>query len=123
MVMETILAVDDQLTIRSMIKAILDGAGYDVITASDGNEAIGLAQSNQFDMVITDINMPNMNGFDLLQNIKKMPDYNHIPILMLTTETSSIKKSIAKGAGANGWLSKPFNPTRLLTAVEKMINK
>ncbi|AIY65729.1 response regulator [Pseudoalteromonas piratica] len=121
--MAHILAVDDQQTIRTMIEAILTGAGHQVITANDGVEAMEQLRTHQFDMVITDINMPNMSGLSLIPKIRRLPAHQYVPILMLTTESSSYKKEKAKNSGASGWLTKPFDPTRLLTAVEKLIKK
>ena len=121
--MAHILAVDDQLTIRSMIEAILVGAGHEITTACDGVDAMEKLRANQFDMVITDINMPNMTGLSLIPKIRRLQGYQYVPILMLTTETSNYKKEKAKNTGASGWLTKPFNPTRLLTAVDKLMKK
>lgn len=118
-----ILAVDDQLTMRTMIEAILSGAGYEVTTAEDGVDAMEKLRNNHFDLVITDINMPNMSGLSLIPKIRRLPEYQYTPILMLTTETSGYKKDKAKNSGASGWLTKPFDPTRLLTAVEKLMKR
>lgn len=121
--MAHILAEDDQQTIRSMIQAILTGAGYDVVTAVDGVDAMDKLRAQKFDMVITDINMPNMTGLSLIPKIRRLPEHQYVPILMLTTESSGYKKEKAKNSGASGWLTKPFDPTRLLTAVEKLLKK
>ena len=120
--MAHILAVDDQLTIRSTIEAILVGAGHEITSACDGVDAMEKLRANQFDMVITDINMQN-TGLSLIPKIRRLQGYQYVPILMLTTETSNYKKEKAKNTGASGWLTKPFNPTRLLTAADKLMKK
>ncbi|EMP4395062.1 response regulator [Vibrio fluvialis] len=119
--MTKILAVDDSISIRQMVSHTLMDAGYEVETANDGREALTKAQSTKFDVVISDVNMPNMGGFELVKAIRGNPQYKFIPILMLTTETSVEKKQEGKLAGATGWLVKPFNPDTLLKTLKRVL--
>ncbi|MCG6268659.1 response regulator [Vibrio furnissii] len=119
--MTKILAVDDSISICQMVSHTLKDAGYDVETANDGREALTKAQSTKFDVVISDVNMPNMGGFELVKAIRGNPQYKFIPILMLTTETSMEKKQEGKLAGATGWLVKPFNPDTLLKTLKRVL--
>lgn len=115
-----VLAVDDSKTMRDMVAFTLKGAGYDVYEAEDGKAALSLLQANKVDAVITDLNMPNMNGFELIRNLRAMAAYKFTPILMLTTEGDSTKKEEGKSAGATGWIVKPFNPEKLVEVVKKV---
>ncbi|WP_394201306.1 response regulator [Shewanella waksmanii] len=119
--MTKILAVDDSISIRQMVSHTLKDAGYHVETANDGSDALKKTQHTKFDVVISDVNMPNMGGFELVQAIRQIPQYKFIPILMLTTETSADKKQQGKSAGATGWLVKPFNPDTLLKTLKRVI--
>ncbi|MEZ8823921.1 response regulator [Vibrio amylolyticus] len=119
--MTKILAVDDSISIRQMVSHTLKDAGYEVETANDGSDALKKAQLTKFDVVISDVNMPIMGGFDLVRAIRGKPQYKFIPILMLTTETSTEKKQEGKSAGATGWLVKPFNPETLLKTLKRVI--
>ena len=119
--MAKILAVDDSASMRQMVSFTLKGAGHDVIEASDGVEALGMAQKGPVDLVISDVNMPNMGGFELVKALRDKPQYKFVPILMLTTETSTEKKQQGKSAGATGWLVKPFNPETLLKTLKRVI--
>ena len=119
--MATILAVDDSASMRQMVSFTLKGAGYDVIEAVDGVDALNKAKGNQLDVVLTDVNMPNMDGITLIAELRKLPDFKFTPMLMLTTESSADKKSEGKSAGATGWLVKPFNPEQLLATIAKVI--
>lgn len=121
--MAQILAVDDQATMRSLLESVLERAGHDVITAEDGVDAMAKLRDQSFDMVITDVNMPNMSGLSLVPKIRRLDNCHYIPILMLTTESSSYKKDKARNSGASGWLTKPFDPPRLLNAVNKLLRK
>ena len=116
-----ILAVDDSASMRQMIAFTLRGAGYKVIEAIDGQDALDKANSHQFNLVLTDINMPRMDGLRLLELLRKLTHYQTIPILMLTTESSDEMKAKGRSAGATGWLVKPFNPTSLLDVIGKVI--
>lgn len=119
--MASILAVDDSASMRQMVSFTLKGAGYDVTEATDGDEALKIAKSNSFNLVITDINMPNMDGITLTKELRALPSYKFIPILTLTTEASADKKMAGKQAGATGWIVKPFNPDQLLATVKKVL--
>jgi two-component system, chemotaxis family, chemotaxis protein CheY len=119
--MATILTVDDSASMRQMVMFTLKGAGYDVIEAVDGVDALNKAKGSNPDAVLTDVNMPNMDGITLIQELRKLPNYQHTPMLMLTTESSGDMKSKGKSAGATGWLVKPFNPDQLLATIKKVI--
>ncbi len=121
--MTTILAVDDMRSMRELVKSVLEKRGYTVNTAEDGLKALAAAQTTKFDLVIADINMPNLDGLDLIHHLRGLPGYQNTPILMLTTENADEKKSEARHAGANGWIQKPFNPERLANAVKKTLAK
>ncbi|EMN7318572.1 response regulator [Vibrio vulnificus] len=119
--MVKILAVDDSVSIRQMVSHTLKDAGYDVETANDGSDALQKSKTTKFDVVISDVNMPNMGGFELVRAMRAIPQYKFIPILMLTTETSPEKKMEGKSAGATGWLVKPFNPDILLKTLKRVL--
>ena len=113
------LTVDDSKTMRDMVSFTLKNAGFTVIDAEDGQDALSKL-SGPVDVVITDLNMPNMNGFDLIRNLRAKPEFRTTPILMLTTESDASKKDEGKAAGATGWIVKPFNPEKLLQVVNKV---
>lgn len=115
-----ILAVDDSKTMREMVSFTLKSAGYEVIEAEDGKAALATLNGEKIDAVITDLNMPNMNGFELIQSLRANPLYKFTPILMLTTEGDDSKKQQGKTAGATGWIVKPFNPQKLVEVVQKV---
>ena len=119
--MARILAVDDSPSMRQMVSIALAGAGYEVEQASDGVEALAIAQKSRFDLVITDVNMPQMDGLTLVRNLRGLPSYKHTPLLVLTTENTPERKMEGREAGATGWLVKPFNPERLLATVSKVL--
>ena len=119
--MAKILAVDDSASMRQMVSFTLKGAGHDVVEASDGLEALNFAQSGPVDLVISDVNMPNMDGISLIAELRKLSNYKFTPILMLTTESSGDKKSEGKAAGATGWIVKPFNPDQLIATINKVL--
>ena len=119
--MSSILAVDDSASMRQLIATTLKGAGHDVTEACDGEEALGKAKSKQFDLVVTDINMPKMDGLSLIKELRALANYKGTPILTLTTETSADKKQEGKAAGATGWITKPFDPDTLLNTIGKVI--
>ncbi|HAO42364.1 MAG TPA: response regulator [Afipia sp.] len=119
--MATILTVDDSPSIRQMIKLALEPAGHSVIEAGDGAQGLVKAQSSRPDMVITDLNMPVMNGLDLIRALRKLPLLTGLPIVFLTTESSDAVKQEAKRAGATGWITKPFKPDQLLAVVGKLV--
>lgn len=119
--MVKILAVDDSVSIRQMVSHTLKDAGYAVETATDGQDALNKSKLTKFDVVISDVNMPNMGGFELVRAMRAIPQYKFIPILMLTTETSPEKKMEGKSAGATGWLVKPFHPDTLLKTIKRVL--
>ncbi len=116
-----ILAVDDSATVRQMVCYTLRGAGYEVVEAEDGMEALDRAKKEQVHMVLTDHNMPRMDGLTLVRHLRAMPAYRSAPILFLTTESSDDIKAQGRTAGATGWMVKPFDPERLLEVVKKVI--
>jgi len=115
-----ILAVDDSRTMREMVAFTLKDAGYEVIEAEDGKNALTVLNGVKVDAIITDLNMPNMNGFDLIRALRGNATYKFTPILMLTTEGDGSKKEEGKAAGATGWIVKPFNPEKLVEVVKKV---
>jgi two-component system chemotaxis response regulator CheY len=119
--MATILTADDTATMRQMISFTLGSVGHDVLQASDGVEALAMARARKFDLVIADINMPNMDGIALVRSLRGLPEYKFTPILILTTESQTERREQGKDAGATGWIVKPFNPEQLLTVVKKVL--
>lgn len=115
-----IMSVDDSASIRQMVCFTLRNAGYEVIEASDGKDALGKL-SGPVKMVITDLNMPNMDGIELIRRIRATPAYKFIPVVMLTTESQAARKQEGKAAGATGWIVKPFKPEQLLAVVQKLL--
>ncbi len=116
-----ILAVDDSTSMRQMVCFTLKSAGFDVSEAADGVEALSIAKKKTFDVVISDVNMPNMDGLTLTKELRGLANYKFVPILILTTESSAEKKQQGRAAGATGWIVKPFNPDQLLATVNKVI--
>jgi two-component system chemotaxis response regulator CheY len=116
-----ILAVDDSASMRQMVSFTLKGAGYEVEEAADGQQALSKAKGGKFNLVISDVNMPVMDGIALIKELRALTDYKFTPILMLTTESTSDKKQEGKSAGATGWIVKPFNPDQLLATVKKVV--
>lgn len=119
--MATILCVDDSTLMREMVSFTLTGAGYDVKTCVDGEEALAQAKSRKFDMVITDLNMPKLDGVQLISSLRQLDPYRFTPILMLTTESSAERKQAGKQAGATGWIVKPFQPEKLVEVAKKLL--
>ncbi|MEN8166950.1 MAG: response regulator [Pseudomonadota bacterium] len=119
--MASILAVDDSASMRQMVSFTLKGAGYEVIEAADGVEALNVAKGRSVNLVLTDVNMPNMDGISLIKQLRMLPSYKFTPLLMLTTESASDKKQAGKSAGATGWIVKPFNPDQLLATIKKVL--
>ncbi len=115
-----ILAVDDSKSMREMVSFTLKSAGYDVVEAEDGKAALAAIVGMKIDAVITDLNMPNMNGFELIRSLRADPSYKFTPILMLTTEGDAAKKEEGKSSGATGWIVKPFNPDKLIEVLKKV---
>lgn len=118
--MATVLTVDDSPSIRQMIKVVLGPAGHKVLEAGDGAEGLAVAKSNAINLVITDLNMPVMNGLELIKNLRSLPSFTGVPIVFLTTESDDGVKQQAKAAGATGWITKPFKPEQLLAVVTKL---
>ena len=119
--MASILAVDDSASMRQMVSFTLKGAGYTVVEAVDGVDALNKAKVQKFDCVVTDVNMPNKDGITLIKDLRALPDFKFIPMLMLTTESGMDKKQAGKAAGATGWIVKPFNPDQLLKTIKKVL--
>lgn len=118
---KTILTVDDSSSVRKMIVVTLKGAGYDVAEAEDGNSGLTAAKAKTYDLILTDQNMPGMDGITLAKNLRALAQYKSTPILMLTTESGDEMKAQGKMAGVTGWLVKPFDPQRLIDTVKKVI--
>lgn len=118
---KTILSVDDSASMRQMIKLALGGAGYQVVEASDGRDALAKASQSGIQMVLTDLNMPNMDGLSLIRELRKLPAYRGVPIVFLTTESDDGKRAEAKAAGATAWIVKPFKQEQLLGVVKKVL--
>jgi two-component system chemotaxis response regulator CheY len=117
---KTIITVDDSMSIRETVKMTLQTVGYKVLTAEDGARGLQLCKQEKADLVITDLNMPNVDGITLITNLRALPQYRFTPILMLTTESNDEKKNAGKRAGATGWIVKPFDPARFLAVVQKV---
>lgn len=119
--MATILVVDDSASLRNMVTFTLKQEGYQVVEASDGKEALNKAQTARFDLVLTDVNMPIMDGITFCAELRKLPAFKFTPVLVLTTESSPEMKQRGKAAGATGWLVKPFNPEKLLSTIKRVV--
>ncbi len=117
---KTIMTVDDSASVRQMVGFTLKKAGFSVIEASDGKDALGKLKG-ELHLIITDLNMPNMDGIELIKNVRSNPSYKFVPIVMLTTESQASKKQEGKQAGATGWIVKPFKPEQLLAVVNKLL--
>ena len=118
---KTILVVDDSASLRQVVSISLKGAGYDVIEACDGRDALGKLNGSKVHLVISDVNMPNMDGITFVQEMKKLPNYKFTPVVMLTTESQQEKKSAGQAAGAKAWMVKPFVPSQMLNAVARLV--
>jgi two-component system chemotaxis response regulator CheY len=117
---KTIMVVDDSASIRQVVSIALKSAGYEVIEASDGKDALSKMTGQKIHLIVSDVNMPNMDGIALVKEVKQHPKYKFTPIMMLTTESGAGKKQEGKDAGAKAWLVKPFQPPALLSAVAKL---
>ncbi len=120
--MASILAVDDSPSMRQMVSLTLKGAGYDVVEAGDGDEALSIAQGNSVDLVLADLYMPKMDGITLTRALRGLPTYRFTPILMLTTESSVAKMQEGKVAGTTGWIVKPFDPDQIILTVKTVLS-
>lgn len=118
---KTVLVVDDSASVRQVVGIALRGAGYNVITANDGADALRVMDGQRIHLIISDVNMPNMDGITFIGEVKKLAAYKFTPIIMLTTESQDEKKQQARAAGAKAWVTKPFQPTQMLAAVAKVI--
>ena len=118
-----ILTVDDSASIRMTTRIALTNAGYEVTEAVDGSDGLAKLNSGSFDLVITDLNMPNMDGLTMIRELRKVPAHTGIPVVFLTTESDGDIKQQAKEAGATGWLTKPFDPESLVKIAKKVLGK
>lgn len=118
---KTIMVVDDSISIRQVVGIALKGAGYDVIEGCDGRDALAKLTGQKVNLVISDVNMPNMDGITFVRELKTRPAYKFTPVMMLTTESQEDKKEQGKAAGARAWMVKPFKPEALLAAVQKLV--
>lgn len=118
-----ILTVDDSASIRMTTKIALTNAGYQVTEAVDGADGLAKAKSTPFDLIVTDLNMPNMNGLEMIEALRQSPAHTGVPIIFLTTESDADMKARAKAAGATGWVTKPFDPENLVKIVRKVLGK
>lgn len=118
---KTILIVDDSASLRQVVNLTLTGAGYTVIEACDGKDALGKCNGQKIHLIISDVNMPNMDGLTFLKEVKKNAAYKFTPVVMLTTEASDDKKKAGQEGGAKAWIVKPFQPAQMLAAVAKLV--
>ncbi|MGB9988741.1 response regulator [Pseudoduganella rhizocola] len=118
---KTIMIVDDSLSIRQVVGIALKQAGYDVIEGTDGSDALAKLNGQKINLVISDVNMPNMDGISFVRELKQRPAYKFTPVIMLTTESQEEKKLQGQAAGAKAWMVKPFKPEQLLNAVQKLV--
>ena len=118
-----ILTVDDSASIRMTTKITLTGAGYSVTEAVDGQDGLTKAKAGNYDLIVTDLNMPNMNGLEMIRALRQSPAHTGVPIIFLTTESDAEMKSQAKAAGATGWITKPFDPEQLVKIARKVLGR
>ena len=118
---KTILTVDDSASMRQMVKITLSGAGYQVVEAENGADGLSKAKTSPANMVVTDLNMPVMDGLTFIRELRKLPEYRGVPIIFLSTESDAGVKAQAKEAGATGWIVKPFQAEQLLAVVKKVL--
>jgi len=118
---KTVLAVDDSASLRQMVSVVLRGGGYDVVEAVDGLDALSKMAGRELDLVLTDLNMPKMDGLEFTRQLRAMPAYKFVPVILLTTESNTEKKLQGKAAGATAWIIKPFDPDQLLAVVKKVL--
>lgn len=120
---KTILAVDNSASMRQMIKLTLRNAGYEVVEAEDGDKGLSQARKATVDMILTDLNMPVMDGMVFIKEVRKLPSYMGVPIVFVTTESDAEKKAQAKAAGATAWITKPFQPEQLVAVAKKVLGE
>lgn len=118
---KTIMIVDDSASLRQVVSIALKGAGYDVLEGCDGRDALGKLTGQKIHLIVSDVNMPNMDGLTFVSEVKKLPAYKFTPVIMLTTESGDDKKAAGKAAGAKAWMVKPFRPDDMLMAVSKLV--
>lgn len=118
---KTVLIVDDSASLRQVVSIALKGAGYDVVEACDGKDALTKLDGRKIHLIISDVNMPNMDGLSFVKAAKQMPTYKFTPVIMLTTEAGDAKKQEGQAAGAKAWMVKPFQPPQMLAAVAKLV--
>jgi two-component system chemotaxis response regulator CheY len=118
---KTIMIVDDSISLRQVVGIALKGAGYDVLEGCDGMDALSKLKGQKVHLIISDLNMPNLDGIGFLKKVKESPSYKFTPVLMLTTESQDEKKREGQAAGARAWMVKPFRPEQLLAAVQKLV--
>jgi two-component system chemotaxis response regulator CheY len=118
---KTIMTVDDSASLRQMVSMVLRGGGYEVVEAVDGLDALSRLQGQELHLILTDINMPRMDGLEFTRQLRAMPQYKFVPVILLATESSADKKQEGKAAGATAWIVKPFNPDQLLAVVKKVM--
>ncbi|HEX4037866.1 MAG TPA: response regulator [Acidobacteriaceae bacterium] len=119
--MKQVLTVDDSASVRQMVSFTLRKAGYGIVEAVDGEDGLGKARAQKFDLIITDLNMPRVDGLGLITCVRRLPGYGFTPILMLTTESQPEKKDAGRKAGATGWIVKPFQAEQLVAVVQKLV--
>ena len=119
--MKRIMSIDDSPSLRQMVALTLESAGYEVIEASDGRDALSKLSGREYHLFLTDLNMPGMDGIELTRKLRSMPEYKFVPIVLLTTESQQEKKMQGKAAGATGWIVKPFQPRDLLATVKRVM--
>lgn len=117
-----VLTVDDSRTMLAMLHHTLSGAGYEVLQADDGQKGLDVLKGEDVDVVITDINMPVMDGIEFIKNVRASGDYQSLPILILTTETSQEKRDMGRSAGGTGWIVKPFDPEKLISVLQRVVH-
>ena len=118
---KTIMIVDDSASLRQVVAIALKGGGYDVLEACDGKDALAKMTGQKINLIISDVNMPNMDGITFVKQVKQLPNYKFTPIIMLTTESQEGKKQEGQAAGAKAWVVKPFKPDQMLSAVSKLV--
>ncbi len=118
---KTVMTVDDSSSMRQMLVFALSSCGFDVVEAANGQEALASMEQKGIDLLITDLNMPVMNGLDLIKAVRSQPQWQYLPILMLTTESQDSMKQAGKAAGATGWIVKPFDQDKLLSVVQRVL--
>jgi two-component system chemotaxis response regulator CheY len=120
-VAKTIMVVDDSAAVRQLVSIVLKGAGYDVIDSCDGQDALSKLTGQKIHLIISDVNMPKMDGISFVKALKQLPNYKFTPVIMLTTESQEARKLEGQAAGAKAWVVKPFKPDQMLGAVAKLV--